>query len=73
LALSLSEKGEEPPSCSVIGHSVELDAVILSKEFAKVHIGVVRKMPTKLISLHKGNEGRTDLEVVGLHHRANNG
>jgi len=54
------------------GHPIKLDGVTLHKEFAKLHIGVVQGMLAELISLHKGDNGGAELEVVGLHRRTNN-
>jgi len=57
---------EEPQSCSVGGHLVEVDGVTLRKEFVKVHVEVVQKISIKLISLHEGDVGRAKVKVVGL-------
>ena len=65
LALSLSEKGE-PQSNRLRGHHVDLDGVILRKEFAKMCIGVVRGVSTNLVPLHEGYECGIKFEVVSF-------
>jgi len=37
-----------------------------------MHVGVVQRMSTELISLHEGDEGGVELEIVGLYRKASN-
>ena len=63
---------EELQSYGIGGYPVELEGITLHKEFVKLHVGVVWRMFAELVFLHKVNEGKAKLKVVGLCRGANN-
>ena len=44
---------EEPQSNGVDGDPIELNSITLRKEIAKVHVGILRRVPTELVSLQR--------------------
>ena len=57
---------KEPQANGIGGHPVQLDGVTLRKEFAKMCIGVVRRVSTNLVPLHEGDECGIKFEVVSF-------
>ena len=52
---------------------MDLDGVAFRKEFAKMHVGVLRWVFSELLSLNKRDECGDELEVVCFDCGANNG
>ena len=44
---------EEPQADGVGGDPIEFNGITLRKEITKVHVGVLKRVPTKLVSLHQ--------------------
>ena len=72
LALSLSENGKSLSRIALVVTPVEFDGVTLRKEFAKVHVGVIRGVTAEMVPLHEGDERGTEFEVVGFDRRVHN-
>jgi len=64
---------EKPQLNGVGGDPIEFNSVTLREEIAKVHIRVLRGVPTELVSLHQRDKGRVQLKVVDLNRRVHYG
>jgi len=66
-------KWEELSLNGISGHPIKLNGIILRKEITKVHVGVLGREPTDLVSFYRRNKGRAELDVVHLYRRIHYG
>jgi len=64
VAGSVSQLEWEKPHANCINrYPIQLNSIILRNEVTKVHVGVLRRVPTELIFLHQRNQGWTECEI----------